>query len=113
MRSPCCMLRAGVDSMPPREGTKMVMRKWITRTLGALLLGSVIAALGSGSGRNPARTKATGAEPEAKEAKGEHFEAATVEKAFATGMPLLDDTCGRDLKVLGPRRSCRGGVEVQ
>jgi len=98
--------------MPPREGTKMVMRKWIARTLGALLLGSVTAALGSGSGRNPARTKATGAEPEAKEAKVEHFDAATVEKAFATGKPLLDDSGGRNFKVMGLRRDSPGVVEV-
>jgi quercetin dioxygenase-like cupin family protein len=87
----------------------MAMRKWITGTLGALLLGSVTAALGIGSGRNPVRTKATGTEPEA---KVEHFDAATVEKAFATGKPLLDDSGGRNFKVMGLRRDGPGVVEV-
>lgn len=87
----------------------MVMRKWITGTLGALLLGLVAAALGSGSGRSTAKTKATGSEPET---KVEQFDAATVEKAFATGKPLLDDSGGRNFKVMGLRRDGPGVVEV-
>ena len=88
----------------------MVVSKCMTGTLGALFLAAVTAAPGSGSGRSRAvRTKATGAEPEA---KVEHFDAATVEKAFATGKPLLDDGGGRNFKVMGLRRDAPGVVEV-
>src|SRR2546426_8006874 len=103
------MVRARVDSVPQRKDINMVMRKWITGTLGALLLGLVAAALGSGSGRSTAKTKATGSEPET---RVEQFDAATVEKAFATGKPLLDDSGGRNFKVVGLRRDGPGGVEV-
>src|SRR5437870_12885797 len=104
------MVRGRVDSVPPRKDINMVMRKWITGTLGALLLGLVAAALGSGSGRSTAKTKATGSEPET---KVEQFDAATVEKAFATAKPLLDDSGGRNLYIVGLPPGGPGVVGVQ
>ncbi len=82
----------------------MTSNTWMKASLAVLVLAAAMAVLQSGLG-------VASAQPAPAQARVDQFDAASVEKAFATGKPLIDGK-GRNFKVMGLRRDGPGVVEV-